>query len=840
MKKHRNCRRRARLLTLAAVAALPLPAAAVEFDLPLMGDSSINGRLNTTFTAGVGIRMQDRATELVGKGNINPAVCENHFQGCQGLFMTQAFPAQRLAAAPGALSMRVDDGNLNYDRYELFQGVTKVTQDLTLEFGTLGLFAKWLYFYDFVNNRFEETYPNRITAQNVNRTGVTGDPVYENRYFARTYGPGERLTPQRTDGEALRQAGTDLQLLDLHLFGEFMLPGETTFIWKLGRQTVNWGESTLLAINSLNQANPVNANNLFRVGFAVEEVFTPVGMVFGSFEPFTNTTLEGFYQYEWTPVEIPTPGTFFSFADIGTNYVNNWVNLSFGSAADDPDGVGHPLWNPLTLITPTTAKTSRLPDLEARDSGQFGIAVKYFSETLNNGTEFGFYYMRYHSKLPYVSFFATDASCARREGNEQGIDANSPGSFLLAACPNVPGVVDQRAAARAAADIAALFAARPDAAQDLGSNPADVLAAIQAQLLSGGDPNAPLDDAVPLHTGFIRLEYPEDIDLLGVSFNTTLGDYSIQGEVAYRPDMPLQVAIMDLAFAAAGPTLSRCHDPALQCTGTTAGSGYNPDGTFGTGNYDNSDQVVDAQGTPGAYDDTFNLFIGGLTGSARSFPNFIIPYRGGVVGETPPNAYIRGWEHFDVFQYNFGTTRVLGATDNFIGADQVNILFEFGATHVPGLPPLDELQIEAPGIYTSATAGADGTGADRSRQACSTSTSCTFGPDGGRFNPTQAPLTGYVDRFSWGYRVITQIKYESLFAGISVQPLIILAHDVKGTAPGPGENFVEGRKSAIVLIETRYQDALSFNVGYTWFTGGGQHNLLRDRDNAQFFVKYQF
>src|SRR3546814_6352941 len=42
--------------------------------------------------------------------------------------------------------------------------------------------------------------------------------------------------------------------------------------------------------------NPVNTNNFFRVGYQVEEVFTPVGMAFASVEPFENATIETFYQ----------------------------------------------------------------------------------------------------------------------------------------------------------------------------------------------------------------------------------------------------------------------------------------------------------------------------------------------------------------------------------------------------------------------------------------------------------------------------------------------------------------------------------------------------------------
>jgi hypothetical protein len=327
-----------------------------------------------------------------------------------------------------------------------------------------------------------------------------------------------------------------------------------------------------------------------------------------------------------------------------------------------------------------------------------------------------------------------------------------------------------------------------------------------------------------------------------------VGDFSLQGEVAYRPNMPLQVDLEDLAFAAFGPTLTNCHI-APGCEGTSSGSGVMADGTSGT--YGSSDFVVDANGTPGAFNDTFSLITGHVPGSGRAFPAFVTAYRGGVVGLNPGSdwsqpfdrnnpGYIQGWEEFQVFQFNLGGTYVAGASDNPIGADQIIYLFETGATWVPDLPALDQLQLEAPGTFYHASAGNDGSGSDGSRQACSTNAACSFGPDGTRFNPHQQDLSAFPDKLSYGYRIITLIRYESVLPGVSIQPLIVWQHDVKGTAPGPGENFVDSRKIASALVETRYKSALSFTLGYTWFTGGGPNHLLRDRDNAQAFVKYHF
>lgn len=48
-------------------------------------------------------------------------------------------------------------------------------------------------------------------------------------------------------------------------------------------------------------------------------------------------------------------------------------------------------------------------------------------------------------------------------------------------------------------------------------------------------------------------EYPEDIEVYGMSFNTTVLDWGVQGEITYRPNMPLQLdtdALSITAFAA--------------------------------------------------------------------------------------------------------------------------------------------------------------------------------------------------------------------------------------------------------------------------------------------------
>ncbi|MBX6420187.1 MAG: DUF1302 family protein, partial [Nevskia sp.] len=175
-----------RVFALVLLLAPVLSASAIEFDVPVPGDGeALHGVLNTTFTAGIGLRTQGRNVNLIGKADLDRNVCNTgqgsagtiYYQDCQGVFRTQSYPAARLAQVPGAYSMAHDDGDLNYHKGTIFQAPAKVTSDLTLTWGDFGAFGRLLYFYDFVNNDFYEKHPNIITPQNAGQVGRVGSPV---------------------------------------------------------------------------------------------------------------------------------------------------------------------------------------------------------------------------------------------------------------------------------------------------------------------------------------------------------------------------------------------------------------------------------------------------------------------------------------------------------------------------------------------------------------------------------------------------------------------------------------------------------------------------------------
>ena len=96
---------------------------------------------------------------------------------------------------------------------------------------------------------------------------------------------------------------------------------------------------------------------------------------------------------------VPEPaGSYFSnndFAPVG----GSKVVLGFGSFSDQ--GVDfRPLGGPYIENFQTV---NRLPTVKAPDDGQYGFNLKYYAPNFNNGTEFGLFFLNYHSRLPLIS-----------------------------------------------------------------------------------------------------------------------------------------------------------------------------------------------------------------------------------------------------------------------------------------------------------------------------------------------------------------------------------------------------------------------------------------------------
>jgi len=261
----------------------------------------------------------------------------------------------------GASNNNTDDGNWNFDKGDTYSKIVKGLTEFSFGNENFGLVSGVKYFYD-----FELKDESRASDE----TGYTRQLI----------------------DETLDSAGSDIELLNAYLYSTFDIGRPLTV--KLGRQVLNWGEGMFMQ-GGVNVINPVDLSAARVPGARLKEIFLPVNMVSASYDLSNNLSLEAFIQLDWEPIEIDGCGTFFSFNDTAADGCEPIILLN------TPDSATPGLVASNTFILP------RLDDREPRDSGQFGVALHWYLERLN-GSELGFYYLQYHSRLPYFSGVVVD------------------------------------------------------------------------------------------------------------------------------------------------------------------------------------------------------------------------------------------------------------------------------------------------------------------------------------------------------------------------------------------------------------------------------------------------
>ncbi len=583
-------------------------AQAFDFNI---GEARVS--LDTTISYGVGMRVSKRDDDLVAKSHFDPAISTR--------------PLLEQIAARGRFSANSDDGNLNFDRYDLIFNQARILSELDISYRNYGAFFRGNYFYDFTLNS-----KNALSQAAKDKVGERG------------------------------------RLLDAFVYADLDVADRGLSL-RLGRQVVSWGESTFIA-GGINVINPVDVSALRTAGAELRDAFVPLNMFYGSLGLTDNLSVEGVALFEWDRVEPEPAGTFFSTNDFATDG-GQYAMLGFGLLPDTPLPLPGCNVDPVPMQCFPPGNLPRGDDNQPRNGGQWGVAFRYFAPWLND-TEFGLYYLRYHSRLPVLSGVAvtsTDTS-----------------------------------------------------------------------------------------TGRVIVEYPEDINLFGLSFNTTIpGGWSMAGEISYRDNLPVQVDDVELLFAGLSPLNAVLPEPALR----------------------------------------FNSQLGSFG----------------------PGEYIRGWEELEVSQAQVTFLKLVGP-NNWVNASQVTLLAEVGATHVWDLPSWDELRFEGPGTDTGG------------------------GPSqltGGDLRNPVTTTDGFVTSFSWGYRLVVAPAYNNVFGSAwNMTPRVAFNHDVKGVSPGPGGNFIDGRRQVTLGLGFDYQAQWRLDFAYTNFFGAGANNLLGDRDFVSASISYSF
>lgn len=321
------------------------------------------------------------------------------------------------------------------------------------------------------------------------------------------------------NNEARKLVAKGAELLDAYVYFKPTL-GTMPARISIGRQVLSWGESTFIP-NGINSVNPIDVAKLRTPGSELKEALLPVNMVAASLSLTDNLTAEAFYLLDWERTRVDPPGTYFSTNDFVAKGGEK-VYLGFGAIAD----------------TASLGPILRGTDLEPKNAGQYGVNLRWLAEKLNH-TELGLYYMNYHSRLPMVS-------------------ARTPTSAISSA------LVQSTATSLGTANLA------PVLTPVFGASTPTVLSTLLGAALTnvpvGNLPSAyqpyyPTAQAIAssartvgfltaAQTGRYVIEFPEDIHLIGGSFNTTLKGIALQGELSYRSNQPLQIDDVELLFTA--------------------------------------------------------------------------------------------------------------------------------------------------------------------------------------------------------------------------------------------------------------------------------------------------
>ncbi|WP_248732025.1 DUF1302 domain-containing protein [Pseudomonas sp. MWU13-2517] len=272
------------------------------------------------------------------------------------------------------LSQTSDDGHLNFKRGETFSKIFKGIHDLELKYGDTGVFVRGKYWYDFELK--DESRPFKDISDNNRKEGA-------------------------------KSSGG--QILDAFIYHNYTiadLPGNVRF----GKQVVSWGESTFIG-GGINSINPIDVSAFRRPGAEIKEGLIPVNMFYVSQSLTDNLSAEAFYQLEWDQTVTDNCGTFFSQPDVISDGCDN--NLRVLNKRSTIPGAALPTLNALGVdVNNEGVLVRRGPDRDARDSGQFGVAMHYNFEPLD--TEFGAYFMNYHSRAPIFSAQGAPSSAYTR------------------------------------------------------------------------------------------------------------------------------------------------------------------------------------------------------------------------------------------------------------------------------------------------------------------------------------------------------------------------------------------------------------------------------------------
>jgi len=726
-------------------------AAAIEFEFENGGKLN----WNTTVSMGASWRAEDPSEQLFTRAD----------GSLIGKYTSPLIPGTPVGPGNGLAGNHASgDGNLNYAKNDRFSTPFRVITDLEYKKGRFGALLRAKYWYDQALNQENVLVGSQANNFNGVRPRLGPIPGYTLCTAATPPGaaclpvspPGQNLFPKgklSDRGFEAEQQFENAYLLDAYVYGSFAV-GNTDLQLRLGNQVINWGES--IFIQGVNQINPIDVPAARRAGAELKEILLPVWAVYANWG-FDFGSIEAFYQLQWNNTSVDACGTYFSVtstligADPGA--CNSLTVVGSGGQFGAPlPGTVSPIVAQLGSQPFQQAAGTYIPGIQGRepsDSGQFGLAFRFPVEKLD--TEFGLYAMNIHSRLPVV------------------------GSITGTNWKDLPAA--QQAVLRAAGQIGTDAYGNYWTSSRLRSLIPQVEAGLEALLASVGLPTN-------LESGKGFWEYPEDIQIYGISAATNLLSTSVSAELSYQVDVPVMANGNDIligSLAGLGPYRAIAREVSAQSEGAYL-TGYE--------RFNKTQFQVNAVKTFSNVLGAETMLVVGEIGSQwNNVPDYT---KGGV-------RYGRG------FMYGFGSGPGFG----------------------PATPDNPE--------------GSPGAGTAINGDLCSPTYSGLPVPAANRFynaQPNGCRNDGYVTDVAWGYRLRLSADYNNVWdSGVTVTPSVFWAHDVEGVSMDP--TFIEDRMTLGLGVKFNYSKKYVLDLNYVSYDNGGFDPLF-DRDYYSAAVSVTF
>jgi hypothetical protein len=881
---------RAGLLGSAAAFAFMGTANAVEAEF---GDVQIT--FDTTVSMGASILTQDRNNQFLPEANGGPIDPRNNaalggvplpngilvapFSGVFG--GGNVYSGNPTANNDG--SMQTDDGRLNFDKGDLIGANVKANHDLIVKWHNYQIFARAVGFYDVIMNDEDAGSRSQLTDDALGDVGRNYELL--DLFVSADYTLGDIPVNLRAGKQVINWGESTFILNGLNVFN----PIDVASFRRPGSEI----KEALVPVNAVYASVSLPSDISLAAYYALDwEPFEidPSGTPFSGADVIAYGTGVGGNYSQGELVSFLTsspysgmrrncgaaPGTGTRFAQtvglindptigaLGNNllecgdspFVSHIVPFPIGQherfRLGQIDGSGGAVNLSGDMVTrANTGVLERGANIEASDENQYGIKLTMFAEDLG-GTEFGFYYQNYHSRLPFVSIGAdaTDTaadlgyfvnsfvsnivptnvagSLTGRQLNNLGCGLTAPGligtigggaaaltingAIGSLGNPLTPGTAAYQMAntpvqdpggvlATASAAVTALTAGTVTLNNNLANGNRNQLAVAQLNCVLtyfqsglvvpaggffGAAPTVQSFDGAEFllagGDGELVVTYPEDIQVFGFSFNTTIAGWGVQGEVSYRPEAPFQIDTDALTIGALvnGCTFAQLYGGAGAILAASA--------------------QVDGDGQkPGC-------------GSGDRFQN--------------------GVQYNEMYTAQIGTTATFTGSDWFVdalGADLGVLVTEVGMTYVPGVEDtwVDNLPAALKGnVAQYANTGCQG---------------------------TDLPLAGALgldqkksrdcrpDDFSAGFVMLLRMEYNNFMdTGFVLAPQLVYSWDMEGTTPAPYSNYLEDRQAISLGVTGTLNNNFRVGVNYNNFFSGHVNNKSRDRDFASFSASYTF